>query len=75
MQSRNLRVGMALGAGQVFDPGVTVEGAATATAVTRKAEALAVDMPIASMVAALMDHEIPLDQAIRSLMSRPLKQE
>ena len=75
LQSRNLRFGMALGAGQVFDRGVTVEGAATARAVTRMAATMAVDMPIASMVAALMDHEIPLDQAIRSLMSRPLKQE
>ena len=75
LQSRNLRFGMALGAGQAFDPGVTVEGAATARAVTRMAEAMAVDMPVSSMVAALIDHEIPLDQAIRSLMSRPLKQE
>jgi len=75
LQSRNLRFGMALGSGEPFDPTVTVEGAATAVAVATMAKSMAVDMPIAQMVAALINHEIPLDHAIRSLMSRPLKQE
>ena len=75
LQSRNLRFGMALGADQAFDPSVTVEGAATAKAVVRMAQGLAVDMPIAKMVAALIDKKILLDQAIAGLMSRPLKQE
>ena len=74
-QSRNLRFGMALGSGAGFDAGVTVEGVATARAVARMAEGRQVDMPITRMVAELIDNKIPLDQAVRSLMSRPLKQE
>lgn len=74
-QSRNLRFGLALGEGQNFDAHTTVEGVATAQAVGRLAETHAIDMPIAQMVARLVAHEIPLDQAIRRLMSRPLKEE
>lgn len=74
-QSRNLRYGLALGAGAAFDPHITVEGVATAQAIGRLAEAQSLDMPIATMVARLIAHEIPLDQAIHRLMSRPLKEE
>ncbi len=74
-QSRNLRFGMALGAGKAPEGGVTVEGAATAQALVRLAEQAGIDMPITKMVAALIAGRIPLDQAISSLMSRPLKQE
>jgi len=75
LQSRNLRYGIALGSGATFDPGVTVEGVATARAVARLAQTLAIDMPVTRMVADLIDRKLPLDQAVRSLMSRPLKQE
>lgn len=74
-QSRNLRFGLALGAGQGFDPITTVEGVATAQAISRLAETHSIDMPVAQMVASLIAREIPLDQAIRRLMSRPLKEE
>ena len=74
-QTRNLRFGMALGSGAKFDAGVTVEGVATAQAVVRLAERLDIDLPITKMVAALIDKKLPLDEAIRQLMSRPLKQE
>ncbi len=74
-QSRNLRYGLALGSGQGFDARMTVEGVATAQAVHRMAEADHIDMPIATMVARLIAKDLPLDQAIRSLMSRPLKEE
>ncbi len=74
-QSRNLRFGMALGSVAAFDSSVTVEGVATAQAVVRLAGQLDIDMPITKMVAALIDKKLPLDEAIRSLMSRPLKQE
>jgi glycerol-3-phosphate dehydrogenase (NAD(P)+) len=74
-QSRNLRYGLALGADQAFDQHITVEGASTALAICRLAEAQDIDMPVATMVAQLIAKEIPLDQAIRSLMSRPLKEE
>ena len=74
-QSRNFRFGAALGAGQGFDPSVTVEGAATSKAVTNMALRLEIDMPITAMVAALIDQKITLPQAIQALLTRPLKQE
>lgn len=76
-QSRNFRFGQALGAGAGagFDPHVTVEGAATAKAVSNMAKSMQIDMPITSMIAALIDKNITLPQAISALLSRPLKQE
>jgi glycerol-3-phosphate dehydrogenase (NAD(P)+) len=74
-QSRNFRYGQALGARAPFDPRITVEGAMTAKAVSGLAKTHGISMPIADMVVALIDGKIPLDQAVQSLMSRPLKQE
>jgi glycerol-3-phosphate dehydrogenase (NAD(P)+) len=74
-QSRNFRYGQALGAGQAFDPAVTVEGAATARAVANVAAQRGIDMPITEMIAALVQDQITLPVAIQALMSRPLKQE
>ncbi len=74
-QSRNFRFGLALGAGQGFNPNVTVEGAATAQAVARLAAKAGIDMPITAMIAALISDKITLNQAVAALMSRPLKQE
>jgi len=74
-QSRNFRFGLALGSGEGFDPTVTVEGAATAKAVTNMARKLGIDMPITAMVAALIDRQITLPEAISALLTRPLKQE
>ncbi len=74
-QSRNFRYGLALGAGDGFDPTVTVEGAATARAVTRLAAERGIDMPITTMVAALVEGRIGPHDAATALLSRPLKQE
>ncbi|WP_372840789.1 NAD(P)H-dependent glycerol-3-phosphate dehydrogenase [Phaeovulum sp.] len=74
-QSRNFRFGQALGAGTGFDANTTVEGVATSKAVSALAKTLGVDMPIASMVTALVDHHITVAEATRALLSRPLKQE
>lgn len=74
-QSRNFRFGHALGAGREFDTAITVEGAATARAVTALARQRGIDMPITAMVNALINRDITLPQAIHSLLSRPLKQE
>lgn len=75
LQSRNFRFGHALGAGTPFDTTTTVEGAATAKAVTILAQRLGVDMPIAAMVAALIDRRITVAEAAQALLSRPLKEE
>jgi glycerol-3-phosphate dehydrogenase (NAD(P)+) len=74
-QSRNFRFGQALGRGEAFDPTETVEGVATAKAVSRIAKAVAIELPITSMIAALLDQDLTLQQAISALLSRPLKQE
>jgi glycerol-3-phosphate dehydrogenase (NAD(P)+) len=74
-QSRNFRFGVALGRGQSFDPGLTVEGVATARAVLGLAKPLGIEMPITAMVDALASGGIALKDAMDGLMSRPLKQE
>lgn len=73
-QSRNFTHGLALGRGDA-PPAATVEGLATARAAVRLAAARGVELPIAAMVARLVDGEIGIEDAVRALMSRPLKQE
>lgn len=74
-QSRNFRLGHALGTGEAFDPAVTVEGAATARAVTALAQRDGLDLPVTAMVAALVEGRTTLREAMATLLSRPLKQE
>lgn len=74
-QSRNYRFGLAIGAGTTFDPLITVEGAATARAVAAFAREMDLDLPISSMVAALVENRLDVHQAITTLLSRPLKEE
>lgn len=74
-QSRNFRFGRALGAGEAFDPTVTVEGAATAQGAVRLAAERGVEMPVAAMVAALVEGRISVQDAVAALLSRPLKEE
>jgi glycerol-3-phosphate dehydrogenase (NAD(P)+) len=73
--SRNFRYGLALGAGEPFDASVTVEGAPTAKAVSVLARNRHIDMPVAAMVAALAETRISVQDAIQTLLARPLKQE
>jgi len=73
--SRNFGYGKALGAGRPFDPRVTVEGAATAHALTVLARERGIDMPITAMVSALIGGKILLQDAVEALLSRPLTQE
>ena len=73
--SRNYRFGLAIGAGEAFDPTVTVEGAATARAVADHAKNAGIDMPISSTVAALVEKRLDVDQAMKDLLSRSLKEE
>lgn len=70
-QSRNLRHGMAIGAGQPVDASVTVEGVMTAHAVAESGA----DLPITQMVSAVLGGKLSLAQAIEALLSRPLKRE
>ncbi|QYK41971.1 MAG: NAD(P)-dependent glycerol-3-phosphate dehydrogenase [Paracoccaceae bacterium] len=74
-QSRNYRYGLALGRGEPFDPGVTVEGVATARATLALAARLGVEMPITAALVELVDNDISVAEAIQSLLSRPLREE
>ncbi|MFV0243731.1 MAG: NAD(P)H-dependent glycerol-3-phosphate dehydrogenase [Qingshengfaniella sp.] len=74
-QSRNTRFGLALGRGTPFDGTTTVEGAATATAVARIAAQDGLDMPLTTIVADLIDGRLSVPDAVRDLMTRPLKKE
>jgi len=71
----NFQNGLALGRKLPFDPLVTVEGKATATAVMRLAQKHGLDLPVAMMVDALASGSATLEDAIPALMNRPLKQE
>ena len=74
-QSRNYRLGLALGAGTDFDAAITVEGAATARALRKLAADLDVDLPVCMAVADLVDHQVDINGAIDRLLARPLKEE
>ena len=74
-QSRNYRLGHALGANTPFDQTITVEGVATAKAVSKLAQNRDIEMPIASMIPALTDHKISVSDAVQALLARPLKEE
>jgi len=79
-QSRNMSVGLALGAGQTLEEALAgklsvAEGVASAPAVRQLAAKLGVDVPICEAVAAILAGEADVDDAIRGLLSRPLREE
>ncbi len=74
-QSRNYRLGLSLGGNSTFDTDTTVEGAATARAVLALAQDMGLDMPITSVVVGLLDNQLDVADAMKTLLSRPLKEE
>ena len=78
-QSRNFTFGVNLGRGQKADTiqGTTglAEGAFTASVLLEMARERSVDMPISAAVAALLEEKMSVDEAIESLLARPLKSE
>ncbi len=79
-QSRNMSVGLALGRGQSLEGALegklsVAEGVASAPAVRQLARKLGVDMPICEATAAILAGEVGVDDAIRGLLSRPLREE
>jgi glycerol-3-phosphate dehydrogenase (NAD(P)+) len=76
-QSRNFSFGVNLGRGEKPQEihGGLAEGVFTAPVLLAMARERAVDMPIASAVAALLAGTMDVDQAIESLLTRPLKAE
>lgn len=73
--SRNYRYGLSIGENVNFDPGITVEGAATARALQARAASMNLDMPITDAVVGLIDRTIGVPDAMTMLLSRPLKEE
>jgi glycerol-3-phosphate dehydrogenase (NAD(P)+) len=73
--SRNYRLGLSIGRSEAFDPSVTVEGAATARAVDKKAQAMGLEMPITRIVVDLLDQRLTIAEASAQLLARPLKEE
>jgi glycerol-3-phosphate dehydrogenase (NAD(P)+) len=75
-QSRNFTFGVNLGRGEASKDihGTTglAEGAFTAPVLLEMARALKVDMPIASAVAAVLAERMSVDEAIESLLARPI---
>ncbi len=77
-QSRNFAFGRALGLGRSSHDaaeGRVVEGAATASILVRRAQALGVEMPIAEAVTAILAGTLDPGMAIDHLLSRPIKAE
>ncbi len=73
-QSRNFSYGVALGKGEP-PAGKLAEGVFTAPVLLEMAHAKDVEMPISAAVAAVLSEKLSVDQAIESLMARPLRAE
>jgi glycerol-3-phosphate dehydrogenase (NAD(P)+) len=79
-QSRNHALGIALGRGArlaelLADRRSVVEGVGAAAAAMRLSRHLAIDLPIAASVDAILHHGADIDATIAALMARPLKEE
>jgi len=79
-QSRNMSLGMALGAGETLEAvlakrNTVAEGVYTAASVTALAKRLKVEMPIASAVNAILHEGAAIDEAVAGLLARPFKAE
>jgi glycerol-3-phosphate dehydrogenase (NAD(P)+) len=74
-QSRNLSYGIALGRGESLDNRPLAEGAATSGIAAREARRLGVEAPIITATAAILDGKLTIGEAVKSLLSRPLKSE
>ncbi|MEA3016299.1 MAG: glycerol-3-phosphate dehydrogenase [Sphingomonadales bacterium] len=78
--SRNFSLGKGIGEGRsaaelLADRRTVAEGAYTAPVLNRAAKALGVDMPIVAAVCALLAGEASVEDAIESLLARPLRPE
>ncbi|HET9714817.1 MAG TPA: NAD(P)H-dependent glycerol-3-phosphate dehydrogenase [Pseudolabrys sp.] len=77
-QSRNFSYGLAIGKGEkpeIAAHGKLTEGVFTAPVLVEMARRRDVDMPISAAVAEVLAGKMGVDQAIESLLARPLKSE
>ena len=78
--SRNMSLGLALGEGQALAEVLgarnsVTEGVATAPVLRQLARSKGIEMPISEAVAAVVEGEITVDEAILALLMRPVKAE
>ncbi|MCZ8184209.1 MAG: NAD(P)-dependent glycerol-3-phosphate dehydrogenase [Beijerinckiaceae bacterium] len=78
-QSRNYGLGLALGQGrpprEAIGSGKLAEGAFTASILAESAKARGLEMPIVDAVTAILEERLSVGDAVRHLMTRPLKGE
>jgi len=74
-QSRNFSCGVALGKGEKPDHSKLAEGVFTAPVLLEMAREKKVEMPISTAVAAVLAGKMSVDEAIESLLTRPIKSE
>ncbi|MGR3289676.1 MAG: NAD(P)H-dependent glycerol-3-phosphate dehydrogenase [Paracoccaceae bacterium] len=74
-KSRNFSHGVAIGKGAHAATRTTVEGISTAHAVVALAQRRGIDMPITATVSKLLSGTLSIQDAIKQLLSRPLKKE
>lgn len=78
--SRNFSLGLGLGQGippaeLLRDRRTVAEGAATAPVLAEAAKVAGIDMPIVDAVCALLEGKEKVDDVVKALLARPLKQE
>ncbi|MFO1185543.1 MAG: NAD(P)H-dependent glycerol-3-phosphate dehydrogenase [Bauldia sp.] len=74
-QSRNYAYGLALGSGEAPKAATLVEGVPTAAIVLELARQRGISMPLTEAVAAVIAGTLSIEQAVESLMARPLRRE
>ncbi len=79
-KSRNFALGLALGRGEapavaVAAHGQLAEGAFTASVLCDMARLAAIPMPVSDCVAAILDRKLSIEEAIDTLMNRPVRSE
>lgn len=75
VQSRNFSLGMALGRGETPPRDKLAEGEFTAPVLIELAASKNIELPVSKAVAAILSGALSIDQAIESLLTRPLKAE
>ncbi len=75
-QSRNYRYGLALADGDPHSlrDDTTVEGVSTASAIVPLIGRLGIEMPIAVAVAACINGQMSVEQAVSALLQRPARE-
>ncbi|MBP0614823.1 NAD(P)H-dependent glycerol-3-phosphate dehydrogenase [Jiella mangrovi] len=74
-QSRNFAYGAALGRGEDLSNLKLAEGVYTAAIALRLAQQSGIEAPIVETVAAVLERELTVDEAVQRLLARPLKRE